>query len=284
MQAHYRGGVSPGRGLSTLKPQAVVGPSMGADDFYGTVQLEGEPASNETAAEATRAVLTTLAERITGGEAEDLAAELPDEVGDALTNVDPDEAEEFSREEFLNRVEERADVDDPLAAARAIAAALGEHASDAELANAREQLPGEFDTVLEPGVGIAAGEFYDTIAERGGPESRDEARTATAAVLETLAERLAGGEARDLATYVPGDLDVPLKDAEGDPPGFGVDEFVARVADRAGVDDDAAAEYTRAVTDAVGEAASGAEFEDAVSQLPGEYGTVFRSPDAANGE
>jgi uncharacterized protein (DUF2267 family) len=257
---------------------------MGTDDFYGTVQLKGELASNETAADATRATLTTLAERITSGEADDLAAELPDVVGDMLTNVDPSEAEEFSREEFLHRVEDRADVDDPLTAARAVAAALDEHASDAELENAREQLPGEFDVILEPSLGLDADEFYDAVAERGGPKPRDEARTATAATLETLAERLAGGEARDLATYVPGDLDVPLKDAEGDPPGFGVDEFVARVADRADVDEDTAAEYARAVTDAVAESASEAEYESVISQLPGEYGSVFRSPDAAEGE
>ena len=251
---------------------------MGATEFYDTVRREGELASTDAEA-ATRATLSAIAERITDGQAEDLAAELPDEVGDALVGVDPSEAVEFSREEFLDRVGERAETNDPLGAARAVAAALAEHASDAEFRDVREQLPGEFDLVLEPGVAMDDDEFYAVVEERGGVETDEEARTATAAVLETLAERLAGGEARELATYVPSDLDVPLKDAEGDPPGFGVDEFVDRVADRAAVDEETATRYTRAVTDAVAESASEAEFEDVISQLPGEYGTAFRSPD-----
>lgn len=254
---------------------------MGAEEFYDTVRREGL-APDDDAAAATRAVLRTLAQRITSGEAEDLAADLPAEVGDALVGVDPAEAGEFGREEFLDRVDRRADVDEPLGAARAVAGALDDHASDEEFRNAREQLPGEFDVVLEPGTALDDEEFYRVVEEGAGVDT-ETARTATAAVMETLAERLAGGEARDLATYVPGDLDVPLQDAEGDPPDFGVDEFVDRVADRAAVDEDTAARYTRAVTDAVDEAASESEFEDVVGQLPGEYGTVFRSPDGRDG-
>ena len=55
---------------------------------------------------AITATLETLNERLTGGEAKDLAAQLPKEVQPAL-QPKTEEAEAFSLEEFYRRVAER---------------------------------------------------------------------------------------------------------------------------------------------------------------------------------
>jgi uncharacterized protein (DUF2267 family) len=70
-----------------------------------------------------RATLTTLAERISAGEARDLAAQLPPELAPWL-NVDK-RSERFDVDEFLRRVTERsgADGDAALRRARSVFAA-----------------------------------------------------------------------------------------------------------------------------------------------------------------
>lgn len=55
---------------------------------------------------ATQATLRTLAERISGGEARDIAAFLPEEMRRWLAPT-PEPAESFGRFEFLRRVAER---------------------------------------------------------------------------------------------------------------------------------------------------------------------------------
>ena len=49
-------------------------------------------------------------------------------------------------------------------------------------------------------------EFIKEVQTRGHIESREEAERATRATLETLAERLAGGEPHDLASQLPPEL------------------------------------------------------------------------------
>jgi uncharacterized protein (DUF2267 family) len=59
----------------------------------------------ESAERATRAVLQTLAERIAGGEARDLAERLPPQLAPWLATDEP--AERFSMDEFIRRVAQR---------------------------------------------------------------------------------------------------------------------------------------------------------------------------------
>ena len=90
------------------------------------------------AADLTRATLATLAERISGGEARDLAAQLPAPLQDALLPT-TEEAEAFSFEEFVNRVAERT----------RHGSIVSETAVEAVLATLRDAVtPGEFDDVL----------------------------------------------------------------------------------------------------------------------------------------
>ncbi len=113
-------------------------------------------------------------------------------------------------------------------------------------------------------------EFIDGVADRAGLSS-DEAIVMTDAVLVTLAERISGGEARDLASQLPQELQDPLMSADEPAEPFGLVEFVRRVGDRAGVDDIDALDGVRAVLGTVGQAVTTGEFEDIMAQLPQEF-------------
>jgi uncharacterized protein (DUF2267 family) len=113
--------------------------------------------------------------------------------------------------------------------------------------------------------------FIDGVAARAAM-SREEAEELTRATLQTLAERISGGEAEDLAAQLPG----PLKSALPERPGgtaeaFDLDEFERRVADRAGVPQDSVEAGIRAVFQTLSEAVSGGEFNEILTQLPNEF-------------
>ena len=57
---------------------------MKHDEFIGQVQHRARLSSRGAAERATRATLEPLAERLAGGEADDLAAQLPLELGEHL--------------------------------------------------------------------------------------------------------------------------------------------------------------------------------------------------------
>jgi uncharacterized protein (DUF2267 family) len=109
--------------------------------------------------------------------------------------------------------------------------------------------------------------FLDAVAKRAGlpPE---EAATITGATLETLAERISGGEARDLAAHLPDELRDYLRKDDAPPQLLNAAEFVHEVRARAGVDDQWAAEGARAVFTTLRDAVSDDEVEDLLSELP----------------
>lgn len=83
---------------------------MQHDEFIGYVQDRADLDSRGAAEEATRAVLTTLAERLGGGEPSDLAAQLPPEIGAHLRETEAAQdggGERFDVDEFIQRVMER---------------------------------------------------------------------------------------------------------------------------------------------------------------------------------
>jgi uncharacterized protein (DUF2267 family) len=114
--------------------------------------------------------------------------------------------------------------------------------------------------------------FVDQVAQRTRTSS-ERAVELTRATLETLAERLTGGELLDLAAQLPKPLQLVLKPTPGLEAAdrFGAAEFVARVGQRAGVDANAARDTVRAVFTTLREAVSGGEFDDIVVQLPRDY-------------
>jgi uncharacterized protein (DUF2267 family) len=92
--------------------------------------------------------------------------------------------------------------------------------------------------------------FIDKVAERAQvPEDR--AAALTEATLRTLAARLSGGEAADLANRIPETLRPLLIKAQEDPEPLSFDEFVARVAAQAEVPDGVAKRGIGAVLQAM---------------------------------
>ena len=122
-------------------------------------------------------------------------------------------------------------------------------------------------------------EFIKEVQTRGHMKSRDEAEKATKATLETLAERLAGGEPHDLASQLPPELAGYLRyegEETSDP--FSLDEFFERVTQRdEGVDQPRAVYHARVVMEVLGDAVTQGEMDHVRSQLPEEYEPLFEA-------
>jgi uncharacterized protein (DUF2267 family) len=112
--------------------------------------------------------------------------------------------------------------------------------------------------------------FSRTAAQRAGMDE-DTMERVERATLQTLAERISGGEAQDLAAQLPGELQDSLRRPGEVAEAFGVDEFVRRVAERGEVGPDEAGTGAAAVLITVREAVTPGEFDDVLSQLPQEY-------------
>ena len=119
-------------------------------------------------------------------------------------------------------------------------------------------------------------EFVAKVAERAGVPA-ETAQCLTEATLRTLAERISGGEAADLARHLPPDLQPHLTGAPEPAERFTPDEFVRRVAERAGTDEDHATKGIRAVFDTLREVAPGKELDEVTTQLPKEFGALVGS-------
>ena len=125
-------------------------------------------------------------------------------------------------------------------------------------------------TFIPNGTAIQFDQFVDLVAQRANLD-RDRARALTDATLKTLSERITGGEARDLAAQLPKELKASLDSAQEPAEAYSVDEFVRRVAERTGLDENAARDGARVVMVTIREAVAGGEWDDITSQLPTEY-------------
>lgn len=113
-------------------------------------------------------------------------------------------------------------------------------------------------------------EFIQSVAAR--PKmSPAQAEPITRATLETLAERISGGQAQDLASQLPEELRGYARKAMEDPEPFGLAEFFERIQSRAAVDLQTATDGARAVLDTLRESASAKEYGDFIDQLPEEF-------------
>jgi uncharacterized protein (DUF2267 family) len=105
----------------------------------------------DTAERAIRATLVTVGERISEGEAADLARHLPDSLAALIRQ--PGDAQGFDADEFFRRVAEREGTDPATAErhARAVVAQLALRAGRKELHDMLSQLPRELrDRLLAP--------------------------------------------------------------------------------------------------------------------------------------
>jgi uncharacterized protein (DUF2267 family) len=260
---------------------------MRYDDFVARV-AHRTGVSPEDAERASMAVLSTLAERIGEKEAAETAAQLPKELQAALAA--PPVARQFEAREFVSRVAHRAGVDDAHARelTRAVFLTLHEAVSHGELEDWEADLPAEYidlaarhaDVGQNPrtappdsrhrGPVVGPREFLRRVAERAGLDE-DRAREATEAVLETFGERIADGEARDLAQQLPEPVAEPLLRPGGDPRAIPADEFVHRIAERERTLDFVAREHARAVLTTLRESVTVDEWDDTVAELPREF-------------
>jgi uncharacterized protein (DUF2267 family) len=124
---------------------------MQFDEFVGEVENRARLPSRGDALQAIQATLETLGERISEGEADNLAAQLPPELGTYLR--DAEGSERFNVEDFFLRVaaKETADLPDAVHHARAVIAVLQEAITSGEMADLRAQLPDNYDPLFEAG-------------------------------------------------------------------------------------------------------------------------------------
>lgn len=122
---------------------------MNYKEFVGQVQHRLEYAQFGQAVRATRAVLTTLGERLQQGEATDLASPLPMEIDRYLTEAD--HGQRFDYHEFLDRVAEREGVDrsDANYHAQQLLAVVAEVVPPGNIEKVDAQLPEDFDPLFE---------------------------------------------------------------------------------------------------------------------------------------
>jgi uncharacterized protein (DUF2267 family) len=98
----------------------------------------------------TRSTLRVLGERLTGGEAEDLRAQLPRELQEDLLPVS-EQAEDFDVDEFSRRVAQRTGIDeaDAGAAVVAVLATIRDAVSEGEFDDVMSQLGREFAELVD---------------------------------------------------------------------------------------------------------------------------------------
>jgi uncharacterized protein (DUF2267 family) len=113
-------------------------------------------------------------------------------------------------------------------------------------------------------------EFIARVAQ-DADVSEEDAATLTRATLATLAERITGGEAQDLAAQLPAPLKTALISAHENAEPFNVKEFVDRTAQRAGTDPDVAKVAIVAVLATLRDAVTPGELDDVLSQLPAAF-------------
>lgn len=131
---------------------------MDHDTFIGQVQARARLSSRGAAETATRATLETLAERVPAPFAENLAAQLPHEIGEHLRRVataadQPATGVRMSRHEFFDRVAQRSGDNVPKAVheARSVVEVVGEATQGGLTDKLRQSLDAETATVLFAG-------------------------------------------------------------------------------------------------------------------------------------
>jgi uncharacterized protein (DUF2267 family) len=261
--------------------------------FIATVEREAD-VPHDQAQRAVSATLETLAERISGGEAHDLAGQLPPELGRLVDGHAGDGPRPLSAGEFFQRVQVREQV--PIMEAqdhvRAVFVALRQTVDPAEIADLASELPRELEMLLfddrppeELDAGAAGGspssaqDFVARVAARTALDE-DGARRAVDAVLEQLAFRLAAGETDDLERRLPPALRAPLERGKTRKPSpsahwLPLKQWLIGVAEREGVSRAEARLHARAVFETLAEAIGDDELEDVAAQLPSEFRALF---------
>lgn len=130
---------------------------MHATEFYSLVQEASHADTTDGAKLASEAVLETLGETLTAGEAQDVARQLPGELATHLETADHDGAG-YDRGAFVDRVGERLraresdlefDSDDAERYTQGVTDALAATLTQGELQDLKAQLSGDIDPLFE---------------------------------------------------------------------------------------------------------------------------------------
>jgi len=130
---------------------------MQHDQLIGQVQARAHLGSRGEAERACRATLETLGERLPEGLADNLAAQLPREIGEHLRRTEvfggAGSGERFDRRAFLERVGSRAGADDPRAAflSRVVFEVLEEATQGAVMGKVKNSLPDDIRELVTAG-------------------------------------------------------------------------------------------------------------------------------------
>lgn len=136
----------------TAEDRVYVG-CMQENEFYELVKQGSHADTIDRASVASEAVLETLGETLSGGEAEDVASQLPDDLAGVLENADHD-GTGYDREESTQRVGEHLrgtdlEAEDTERYATGVAAALAETLTEGELRNPKAQLDDDLRRLFE---------------------------------------------------------------------------------------------------------------------------------------
>jgi uncharacterized protein (DUF2267 family) len=126
---------------------------MQYDHFVGQVQHRARLASGGEAVHAIRTTLETLAERLTAEEAQDLASQLPLEIGVYLRRPPGVPVTRLSLNDFFHHVCDREGTALPEAVyhARVVIEVMREAVSPGEIEDVLAQLPEEYRPLFEAG-------------------------------------------------------------------------------------------------------------------------------------
>ncbi|GAB6878264.1 hypothetical protein JCM17823_05380 [Halorubrum gandharaense] len=240
---------------------------------------KGADFDSDDDAEATvRATLEALGASLRPGEARDLASFLRATFAEDVTDSDLKPlAQPLEYDEFLDHVAEETGVDaeETELRVRAVMAAVSRIAGEPELGDVLAELPPEYDRAFQTGGALLAESFPEAVADATDlPE--DEAEIAARVTLRTLGERLSAGEVEDVVHFLPEPAGEWMVDVSVDESGaFGREEFLARVAERADVDEERAAAYADAVSDVVAGMVPNRELDRMADQLPDDFAGVL---------
>ena len=122
---------------------------MTRDTFLETVKERAYLDDNDAAKKATQATLEVLGKRLFGGEATDLAAQLPDGIKEYL--IPAEATTSFGAEEFVSMVADREEVDKGTARlhAKAVLSVLSEAVSGGEMKDIKSQLPEDYAALFK---------------------------------------------------------------------------------------------------------------------------------------
>ncbi len=132
---------------------------MQAAEFVKQVMDKGGFSSREDALTAIHATLTTLAERLFNNEPEQLADQLPFDIGVYLRNSPI--KEKFDLDEFYNRISARSGFSrsEAIHAAQTVMAVLMEAVSAGEILDLMNELPENYRSLIDTAVDIDAGDI-----------------------------------------------------------------------------------------------------------------------------